>query len=224
MQDWTAWSPGSMDPALDGISAGLDTSGKDVYVGRGVHKAHLAPGKLMIEEASDAKRALYLEWSQEEQVLTEEVEYYAKESHCEYAWVPSDHGKIVPGAVTFRSYPYTYYIGRATIYNSTQVGRVNLERFQMFYAYGGKGYQVNTYEVLVCNIINIAELRETITGLNGAITSLGETNTDLNEKLRENTAKCSAQTAKTKAEMTRMYETIATLKKRLNACWAGKPY
>ena len=140
-----------MDPATFGISAGLNEFGKNSYVGRGRYFGQLAPGKLMIEATSAYGPALYLAWDTSSHVITKGVEYYAKESRCDYKWVPSSNGEIVPNAIMFRSLSFTFYVGRTKSFNSVQVGKVSLEHHTMYYAYGRKAYSVKNYEVLVCN-------------------------------------------------------------------------
>ena len=140
-----------MDPATFGISAGLNEFGKTSYVGRGRYFGQLAPGRLMIEATSAYEPALYLAWDTSSHVITKGVEYYAKESRCDYKWVPSSNGEIVPNAIMFRSLSFTFYVGRTKSFNSVQVGKVSLEHHTMYYAYGSKAYSVKNYEVLVCN-------------------------------------------------------------------------
>ena len=166
-----------MEPADLGISAGLNEYGKESYVGRGTFNGQLAPGKLMIDGAGvPYQPALYFEWDNFEHVLTEGVEYYAKESRCNYKWVPSSNGQKVSNAVGFRSEPYTFYVGRTTTFSSTQVGKVTLEHNTMYYAYGGKGYSVNNYEVLVCDEETKDQLRETIRKLKEQLKACEDSN------------------------------------------------
>lgn len=104
----------------------------------------------MIEATSVYGAGLYFEHSHKEHYLTSNIEYYAKEEDCTYKWVPSSNGEVVANAIQFRSPPFTFYPGRTNAFNSVQVGKVTLEHRVMYYAYGGKGYSVRTYEVLVC--------------------------------------------------------------------------
>lgn len=156
IEKFTEWKPytGPSGPLADGISAGLNEFSKQSFVGRGTVQGQLAPAKLMIEATDVYGAGLYFEHSHIEHYLTTGIEYYAKEDDCNYKWVPSTGGEIVPNAIQFRSSPYTFYVGRTNSFNSIQVGKVTLEHHVMYYGYGGKGHSTPNYEVLVCNRVD----------------------------------------------------------------------
>jgi Protein of unknown function (DUF3421) len=131
----------------------MNQYGKESYVGRGTYNGQLAPGKLMIEPTKAYAAGLFFEFGLKEHLLTTGVEYYAKEPTCDYKWIPSANAHVVPNAVQFTSSSYTFYVGRAFLQGSTQVGKVMLEHRVMYFAFGGKGHATASYEVLVCEKI-----------------------------------------------------------------------
>lgn len=111
----------------------------------------------MIEPTKAYAAGLYFEHGLKEHLITSGVEYYAKEATCDYKWIPSANGFAVPNAVQFTSASYTFYVGRAFLQGSTQVGKVTIEHRVMYYAYGGKGHATASYEVLICEKITPVE-------------------------------------------------------------------
>jgi Protein of unknown function (DUF3421) len=200
--EWKAYSDPNA-PARDGISAGLNEFGKKCYVGRGTYNGQLAPGKLMTEDAV----GLYFEHSYKEHLITSGVEYYAKEASCDYKWVPSSNGQVVNHAIQFKSGSYTFYIGRTFSFNSTQVGKVTLELNVMYYAYGGKGQQTSSYEVLVCEKVIPTTTDATATTANPIINELNQLNSKLTSALKNKVKLIDEQ-----------YKKISVLETQLSEC------
>lgn len=183
--EWKAFSDPN-EPARDGISAGLNQHGKDCFVGRATYNRQLAPGKLMIEPMKAYAAGLYFEYGHKEHLITSGVEYYAKEPTCDYKWVPSSNGQVVRNAVEFTSSSYTFYVGRAFLQGSTQVGKVTLEHRVMYYAFAGKGHATASYEVLICEPVSPPPTSTPSTlnqSLNEDFEELREVNEKLNNEL-----------------------------------------
>lgn len=110
----------------------------------------------MIEASGTSGVGVYVEFNYQEHFLTSNIEYYAKDENCNYKWVPSSKGEHLKDAVEYKSGPYTFYMGRAFLHGSMQVGKVTLEAGTMYYAFGGKHNKVDSYEVLICkkNLMN----------------------------------------------------------------------
>jgi hypothetical protein len=137
-----------------GISAGKNNLGKSCYIGRGLHNRQMVPGRLMVEPTQSAAVGLYIEYALKEHFLTSNIEFYAKEPNCNYKWIPSSNGQDVTNAVQFKNDSYTFYMGRAFLHGSTQVGKVVLDHRVMYFAFGGKGFATATYEVLTCESLD----------------------------------------------------------------------
>lgn len=147
------WKPfnGAASLRLKGLSAGQDSLGQEVYIGRGYYRDELAPGKLLID-APTAYRGvgLYVENSRAEQFITSNKEYFEKEPTCEYKWVASSNGQRVTNAIEYTTHQFTFYVGRVFAQGSVEVGKVPSSTKTMYY---GKGHQINSYEVLTCEKI-----------------------------------------------------------------------
>jgi hypothetical protein len=124
--DWRTFNDPSLAAKL-GISAGKNHLGKNCFIGRGILNRQLTPGRLMIEPTQSSAAGLYVEFALKEHLLTSNVEFYAKEANCNYKWIPSSNGQDVTNAIQFKNDSYTFYIGRAFLQGSTQVGKVVLE-------------------------------------------------------------------------------------------------
>lgn len=122
----------------------------------------MAPGKLMIEPTKAYAAGLYFEYGHKEHLITSGVEYYAREPTCNYNWIPSSNGQVVPNAVQFTSASYTFYVGRAFLQGSTQLGKVTLEHRVMYYAFSGKGHATASYEVLICEPVTPPSTTEAV--------------------------------------------------------------
>lgn len=133
------------------MSAGLDSEGKEIYIGRGVVNSFVTPGRLLIEDDGEKKAGVYVELSLEEHLITTKIEYYARNSICNYKWVPSSNGEIVTNAVETQavSESIIYYVGRVSANGSLHVGKVLVSQ-QMYYGSNGKAYEAASYEVLIC--------------------------------------------------------------------------
>lgn len=94
---------------------------------------------------------LYFVYGLKRHFITSGVEYYAKEATCNYKWVSSSKGQVVPNAIQFKSSPFTFYVGRTRSHGSTQVGKVALQHKKMYYAHGSEVYRTASYDVLVCD-------------------------------------------------------------------------
>lgn len=138
----------SEGPRTDGLSAGLDAQGNEIYIGRGLYNSVSTPGRLVEETVGNRSAGVYIEYGGAQYRLTTNTEYYVINPNCKYKWVPSFNGSTVPNAVQVTS-SKTYYIGRVFVQDSLQVGKVLLKN-RMFYAYNGLGHSAFTYEVLVC--------------------------------------------------------------------------
>lgn len=134
---------------IDGLTAGKDADGNEIYIGRGDVDGWLTPGKLLAKETEKSKAGLYVELGWEEHLITSDLEYYAKNPDCNYTWVPSADGWAVANAVETISHPVIYYVGKAFEHGSTQVGKVFLYR-GMYYTFNGTAQKTTSYEVLVC--------------------------------------------------------------------------
>ena len=155
---WKPWIPDSAGVPENGLSAGLNEFGTEVYVGRGMFAGQIAAGKLINQGTASYVAALYLEYGQMENVLTQGIEYYEKEENCTYKWIPSSKGEIVLNAIQYWSKGYTFYVGRTSAFNSIQVGKLPLNFANvMYFCHEGVGHEVDTYEVLVCEKENLAE-------------------------------------------------------------------
>jgi hypothetical protein len=139
----------SQDAIADGLSAGKDAEGNDVYIGRGTVDGWLTPGKLVLKDSGTEKAGVHVELGLEDNLITSDFEYYAKNQNCNYSWVPSDYGWAVANAVETITRDLLYYVGRAFQHGSVQVGKVFLYK-GMFYAFNGTGHEAKPYEVLIC--------------------------------------------------------------------------
>lgn len=146
MKDWKPYNDPS-GPQLEGISAGK-FEGVECYVGRGSYMWQLAPGSLFVEDSKTHSAGFYMEYSSEEKHITSGFEYFAKEPSCSYKWVKSSDGKIIQNAIQYSSNGELFYVGRVFTNDSWLVGKVSLKWNKMHY---GKGSEVTSYEVLVCD-------------------------------------------------------------------------
>lgn len=87
----------------------------------------------------------------------EDVEVLTRNSQCDYAWVKSSNGDVVPKAVSL-DHGFPVYIGRlqrlVLNINQTKVGKVGTRppNNRMYYSFGDSETTTQkNYEVLVCN-------------------------------------------------------------------------
>lgn len=135
----------------DGFNAGLNRYGKDMYIGRATYLGEMAPAKLLIESTADYNSGLFFPYGGFEYHLTNNIEYYAKESTCDYRWVKSSFGQRVEGAVQYDYNNITFYIGQSTEMGEKEVGKVVLLYKKMYFSHLGKEYERSFYDVLVCD-------------------------------------------------------------------------
>lgn len=145
-KDWKPYKDPS-GPQSDGVSAGK-FEGVECYVGRGSWLWQLAPGSLFIEDTETHIAGFYMEYGFDEKHITSDFEYFAKDQYCNYKWMKSSDGNIVQNSINFTSNGEIFYVGRAFTNNSWLVGKVSLKWHKMHY---GKGIEVTSYEVLVCD-------------------------------------------------------------------------
>jgi Protein of unknown function (DUF3421) len=138
----------------DAFSAGTDSEGKEIYIGRGIFNGEIIPGRFLFEDDGSHLPGLYVEQKSCELFFSTGVEYYAKNPSCNYQWVASSDGSTVPNAVRVSRFE-DYYIGKVTIDGSIHVGKVS--RKEKVFTY--PGYSSNSYEVLVCQRENCEKLR-----------------------------------------------------------------
>lgn len=137
------------------LSAGKDADGNEIYIGRGLfteyYGSYVTPGRLQPVDEGDRKAGVYIELTLDEKLITTKVEYYAKNPICNYKWVPSENGEEVPNAIETHADSETivYYVGRVFAMGTLHVGKVLVSQ-RMYYAYKGKAYSADSYEVLVC--------------------------------------------------------------------------
>ena len=133
----------------DAFSAGEDSEGNELYIGRGYFYETSAPGRLLFEDTVTKSAGLYVEFRNKEHQVVSDIEYLALNPACTYRWVASSSGDIVSNAIEITSVK-TSYIGRKFALGSMHVGKVLLGS-RMFFGLDGIGYSTNTYEVLVCD-------------------------------------------------------------------------
>ena len=130
-----------------GLSAGLDSLGNEIYIGRGTYSGYLTPGRLVPQTVGTRTPGVYVEFNGLERQITTNIEYYAKNLTCNYKWVASSNGAIVANAISFLSFDSTtYYVGRVIAGGSLHLGKV-LVTLNMIYE---NGTIASSYEVLVC--------------------------------------------------------------------------
>ena len=83
--DWKPFN-GAEGAKMDAFSAGLDSQGKEIYVGRGTFNSLLSPGRLLLEDNGSKTAGLYIEFSSVERKITSNIEYYVKNPSCDYKW------------------------------------------------------------------------------------------------------------------------------------------
>ena len=147
LTDWKPWSPRSRTPVIDGISAGLNEHGEESYIGRGPIMGWIIPGKILLEGSA----AFYVTGGPTEHVVTQGVEYFSKDATCNYKWVQSSTGIVIPNAVKYRHKDMTFHITRVQLVDSMQIGRINGDTKIMYYGYRGQALEATEYEVLVCD-------------------------------------------------------------------------
>ena len=146
VSDWSSYSDPS-GPISNGLSAGLDSLGNEIYIGRGTFNGYLTPGRLAIKTVCTKTPGVYVEFDGIERQITTNIEYYAKNPKCNYKWVPSSNGATVSNAIMIQTInSVTYYVGRVLAGGSLHVGKVFLN-YKMIYE---SGLVTSTYEVLVC--------------------------------------------------------------------------
>ena len=103
----------------------------------------------MFQNIGDKIAGVYVEFYGLERYLTKNLEYYAKDPACSYRWQPSSNATTVARAISVTGQKY-YYVARVFAQGSLHVGKV-LVRNKMFFGFNGIGYNVVSYEVLVCD-------------------------------------------------------------------------
>ena len=144
--DWKLYT-GPVDVRAYGLSAGLDSLGYEVYIGRGVYNGYLTPGRILIETIGSKTPGVYIEYGGNEPQITSNIEYYAKNPKCNIKWVASSGGVVVPNSVkvpTINS--LIYNVGRVFAEGSVHVGKV-FPNYRLIYE---NGLTAAFYEVLVC--------------------------------------------------------------------------
>lgn len=91
-----------------------------------------------------------MEHSRANQYKTSGVEYYAKDSQCNYKWVPASNGQFVENAIQYYQSPYTFYVGRIFKPDTVIIGKAPRETNVMYYCYKNHCTDIRTYEVLIC--------------------------------------------------------------------------
>jgi hypothetical protein len=144
------WKPftGPDGPKSDALSAGQDSLGNQIYIGRGLVNGVLSPGRLLIEPIGSKPAGLYTESNKTEAYISSGIEYYVKDPNCNYQWVLSSNGTTVDNAIKVFGPIKNYYVGRVFDKGSLQLGKVLLTR-ALYYPPNNTIY--TNYEVLVCN-------------------------------------------------------------------------
>lgn len=160
--EWKAYNDPS-GPRADGLSVGKYADGADVYIGRASYSGYLTPGSLRIAQVPIEWSGLSIEYGGAERVIRSNVEYYAKDSDCNYKWVSSSYGARVDKAVSYRAQGYDFYVGRVYYGNRWFAGKISFGHQCMYFGSGGAAYNVKTYEVLTCEKIVTTTQRATTT-------------------------------------------------------------
>jgi hypothetical protein len=132
----------------DAFSAGTDSSGNEIYIGRGLFKGILTPGRMRFQDSPGKPAGVYTKQGKLDSHCASGVEYLTINPKCTYQWVPSSFGKFVKNAVITGSGRKIYYVGRVTSEGSLQIGQV-LFKDKMYYPPSNKA---TSYEVLVCQL------------------------------------------------------------------------
>lgn len=138
---WMGWSSSQGVPH-QGLIAGNDVDGTQIYLARAFHEGEQIPGKFM-----PTKHAMYICWNGQE-ILKHQFEIFSV-PHAR--WVPSGHGSIPPGAViggnTTTGEPL--YIGRTFYQGSLTPGKVHPSHGSLYIPFGGAEIPFKNYEILV---------------------------------------------------------------------------
>ena len=149
ISDWETYNNDDA-PSKNGISAGKNHLGEQIYVGSAIYSNEKAPAELVVDGEN---RGIHFSYGGKVHHLTSDLKYYVKENTCDYQWVSSSNGEIVENAIdTKDSYENVkFYAGRIYDHDSYHVGKVSFAYKDFFYGYKGVEKSSNTYEVLVCN-------------------------------------------------------------------------
>lgn len=133
---------------IDGLSAGLYTSGVESYVGRVRVLNGFMPGRIHINQPG-----MFYSYSGLERYANGSVEFLYSNPNYTYDWIPSENGTSVSNAVTLNvPKSSAQYIGRITEDGGTFIGTVVRILGGMFYSdFNGVEQFTTNYEVLVCN-------------------------------------------------------------------------
>ncbi|CAD7078239.1 unnamed protein product [Hermetia illucens] len=126
----------------DAVSAGHDSDGAQIYVGRSHHEGENLPAKVI-----PSKRIAYVCYN------GQEVPQHIYEVLCGdgFAWIPSSHGQVPPNAVStgITKTGEPLYVGRGHYQGSLTPGKIHPSHHCLYIPYGGAEISLQNYEVLV---------------------------------------------------------------------------
>ncbi|KAJ1522772.1 hypothetical protein ONE63_001928 [Megalurothrips usitatus] len=136
---WVDCNGGVVPP--NAVTAGIDSDGQQLFVGRARHEADIIPGKV-----APAHRACFVPWGGEEHAKSE----YQVLCNCEPVWLPAVGGRVPPGALPggVTGDGETLFIGRATHQGVMVVGKIQESHNVCYIPYGGAETACSEYEVL----------------------------------------------------------------------------
>lgn len=139
-----SWVPSSVHspPPFNAVSAGHDSDGTPIFVGRALEGFTTIPAKVM-----PSKQACYVSHDGQE-LLKHNFDYLVGEG---FEWVGSSSGHVPDNAVLAGNEPSgePHYVGRAPYDGSLTPGKIHQSHQCIYIAYGGMEIAIRDYEVLI---------------------------------------------------------------------------
>ncbi|CAD5112495.1 DgyrCDS1710 [Dimorphilus gyrociliatus] len=133
------------------VVAGVGHDGEPFYVGRTLHGNNLIPGKVKLSQGK-----CYVPFGGQEH-SSSNYEILVQTEDIMFDWLPASNGAIPAGAIIggYKSDGKRMFVGRA-LHNNKQIpGKVNVENKCIYIADGGREISYNSYEVLVCRMVDL---------------------------------------------------------------------
>ncbi|CAO1428337.1 unnamed protein product [Diamesa hyperborea] len=138
------WEPSSVHspPPFNAVSAGHDSDGTPIFVGRALEGFTTIPAKVM-----PSKQACYVSFNGQE-IFKPSFEYLVGEG---FEWVGSSSGHVPDNAVLSGNEQTgePLYVGRAHHDGSLTPGKIHQSHQCIYIAYGGMEIAIRDYDVLI---------------------------------------------------------------------------
>lgn len=123
-----------------GAIVGTIVDGKSEYVGKGMVRSQITPGRIVPED-----KCMYVPYGGKDNVLTECKALVIQNGKPLYQWVPVDNWVLPKNAIPVAmdaSDSWDIYVGRASLHNRIRMGKVHTGYKKLYVAHCGKEEEI----------------------------------------------------------------------------------